>query len=217
MKKAPLYILSAFILFNCSWAFAQTGKGSFMVGELTHLSLYGPVANPMNLGFSTITQKSDDEGTTGDTYKILSVNLIPKAGYFVIDNLLLGLDMTLSSNHSKAVEEEYRSCNTILMMGPFVRYYIPLSKIYPFAEISGSLGKEVIKFEYEGNELQSYKTGIRIMSAGLGIAIPAGENLLFDLIAGYNSMVEKNKENNDSNRKEVTNSFGLKFGFSIFL
>ncbi|MCK5068807.1 MAG: hypothetical protein KAR16_15260, partial [Bacteroidales bacterium] len=47
----------------------------------------------MNLGFGTRTTKSDDSEDTSPN-KFLNLNLMPKAGYFVADHLVLGIDLS---------------------------------------------------------------------------------------------------------------------------
>jgi hypothetical protein len=66
----------------------------------------------------------------------------------------------------------------------------------------------------EGNES---KSGITSFGGGLGVAIPMGEKVSFDLMAGYNSFTIKDKEDNPDDERIVLGTFGIKLGITIFL
>ena len=93
----------------------------------------------MNLGWSTHKVKSDSgDDDNSDPVKEFSLNLTPRAGYFVINNLAVGLDFTLAYNRMKRTSGgEYISNSTRFGAGPFLRYYIPTQKFLPFAEYPG--------------------------------------------------------------------------------
>jgi len=49
------------------------------------------------------------------------------------------------------------------------------------------------------------------------LAFPLGRIVTFDMLVGYNHVVLKDKENNDSNYRDINNSAGVKMGFTILL
>ena len=58
-----------------------------------------------------------------------------KLGFFVIDNLVLGLDLNIALSTVKYGGDNYESSQNLFSAGPFIRYYIPTSKVLPFFEL----------------------------------------------------------------------------------
>jgi len=48
---------------------------------------------------------------------------------------------------------------------------------------------------------------------GAGLAVKLGDKVTFDILAGYNSMTEKAKQNNPNDQRTVQGTLGVKFGF----
>jgi outer membrane protein W len=104
MKK----LLLSFILLApiCIGAQAQTTQGSLMLGG--------------GISFSS----SKNEGSEGD-YKTTSFAFIPSVGYFVVDNLAVGANLSLQSDKTTGgINGNYEAKQTSLAVGPFARYYI---------------------------------------------------------------------------------------------
>ncbi len=220
MKKITL--LTVFML-TISFGFlnAQTNQGKVLLGVSSTLSLYGTGSDLMNLGYSSVKSKSDADGfEESDPDKMTSINLLPKVGYFVIDNLALGLDVNIALSTTKDGEDSDKYSQTLLSVGPFIRYYIPTSKVLPFFEINGSLGSINNKNDYSDNtyyEDVEYKSSVMSIGGGIGLAAPLGDRVTFDVLAGYNSLTVKDKEDNDDNYRTVIGTLGLKIGFTILL
>jgi hypothetical protein len=197
---------------------AQTDKGTFLLGEFTNISLTGdgtPLS--MNLGWSTHKVKSDsgDEDNSNPD-KEFSVNLVPRVGYFVIDNLAVGLDFTLAYNHINSTSGEYISNRTGFGAGPFLRYYIPANKLLPFAEANYSIGSSNTKWDY-GTIGGERSTKIQQWGLGVGLGIPMGEKVAFDALIGYQSHMYKEKEDNEDNIRHIVGTIGLKLGLTVLL
>ena len=215
MKKQSLFLAFLSISLICINASAQTSKGKFLVGGLTKVG--GDILNvsSMNIGYTTLKNK-DDSGDDDDYKdKEFSFNFSPKVGYFVIDNLALGIDFTIASSFGKTTNTEYKYNSALLTAGPFVRYYIPTKKVLPFAEAMYSVGSRKTSSNWDGDET-TYKYGVQLYSVGIGVAIPLGEKASFDALVGYHSTTYKAKEDNENNRRNVAGTVGLKFGFTIF-
>ena len=141
-------------------------------------------------------------------------------GYFIIDNLAIGLDLNVGLTTYKTGDENDKFSTTSLSVGPFVRYYIPASKVLPFFELSGSAGAWNTKYNYSDNsnrEDEKDKTGIVSFGGGIGLAAPLGERVMVDVLAGYHSVTYKDKENNEDNERTVIGTLGLEIGFMILL
>jgi hypothetical protein len=220
MKKVTL-----FTVILCAISFgvlnAQTNQGKVLIGVSSTLSLAGAGSELMNLGYSSMTEKSDaDDFVESEPFKMTSINLLPKAGYFVIENLALGLDAKISMSMEKEAGDSDKSSTRVFSVGPFARYYIPTSKVLPFFEISGSIGAINYKYDYADNsnwEDTEYKSGVISFGGGIGLAAPLGEKVTIDILAGYDSITVKDKEDNDDNYRSAIGTLGLKIGFTILL
>jgi len=218
MKKITIIIAS--IIFSACYTTltAQANKGKFMLGELSYIEFAGNgVLGSTNLGYTTFQIKSDGDSNDDSKDKMFSVNIVPRVGYFVIDNLVVGLDVFLAIDSHKAMDFDYKSSSTFFAVGPFVRYYVPTKKVLPFAEVNYSMGSRKSKSEYDGNESYSSNNAIKLYGAGLGLAVPIGDKVTFDALAGYHTYVIKDKEDNDNNERLVAGTIGLRLGFTVFL
>ena len=52
---------------------------------------------------------------------------------------------------------------------------------------------------------------------GIGLAVPLGERVMVDVLAGYNSTTIKDREDNADNERRVMGTLGLNIGFVILL
>lgn len=218
MKK--VIILSAVLcLFTYSVTEAQINKGKILIGVGTSFSYYNFGSDLFSLGFSTIKQKSNSPETLDpSTQKMTTLNLLPKFGYFIANNLVLGADICIASATSKTSSGQYvdKYTSSSLGIGPFIRYYFNGSKVMPFLEVQSLFGSIREKSEY-GTNKSTYKTGMTSFGGGAGIAVKAGDRLTFDMLAGYNSMSTKDKENNPDNERTVQGTLGFKLGFTVIL
>lgn len=223
MKRKWILMVSLFVV-PFSGVFSQTEKGQVLLGISSRYSL-NPIEvgislpDMMSLGFSTVKFKSDDDNTDdSETTKFNCFNLMPKAGYFVIDNLAVGIDLQLAMYSMKETYDSYtyNDHGTVFSAGPFLRYYFPVSKIMPYLEAGGSFGSAKTTYEYENEEEES-KMSMNSFSAGAGISAPLGDKVALDLMLGYLSMTMKDKEDNPDNERMVIGTVGLKFGIVVFL
>ncbi len=197
---------------------AQTNKGNTLVGISTTLNLLGTSSELMNLGFSSVKYKSDANGfQEPDPNKMTNVNFLPKIGYFVADNFVMGIDLSVALSIEKDGEDGDKNTETLISAGPFLRYYIPSSKVFPYFEVSSSFGSRKSKYESDIWDDQETKSGIMSFGGGIGIAAPLGERITLDVLAGYNSLTLKSKEDNPNNERIVVGTLGVKLGFTIIL
>ncbi len=218
MKKSTLLTVVSIAICVGSLK-AQTNQGNVLVGVSSTLSLTGQSSDLMNIGYSSVKLKSDADGfEESDPNKVITINLSPRFGYFVVDNFAVGLDLNIAALSDKSGEYGGKTTETLLSAGPFVRYYFPTSKVLPYLEIGGSFGtiKSKIK-DFDFTEDEEFKSGVMMFGGGVGLAAPLGERVVLDVLAGYSSFTEKDKENNDDNERTVFNTLGLKLGLTIFL
>ena len=199
---------------------AQINQGRILVGVSSTLSsMSSGSSDILRFGYSTTKSKSDTDGSENQD-KSVSIYFNPKVGYFVTDNLAIGLDLNVGFSSSKYVEDDDKYSYSMLSVGPFVRYYIPTTKVLPFFELSGSFGTLNSKSDYSDNsyrEDKKDKTSIMTFGGGIGLAAPLGERVMVDVLAGYSSFTYKHKEDNEDNERTINGTFGLKVGFIVLL
>lgn len=218
MKK--INVVTVFLLLiNLGFVNAQTDKGRMLLGASSDLGLAG--SELVDIGYSSTKLKLDGASYVEDnSSKITNISLLPKFGYFVADNLAFGLDVAFATAKLKGGNSNTASNSRLLSTGPFVRYYIPTSKVLPFVEVNSSFGRRTNTTIFVDNSnLQDNitKTNIRSFGGGIGLAVPLGEKVAFDILAGFNSLRVINENAIFSNSRYVTSSLGLKVGFTMFL
>ena len=220
MKKITVI---AAILMTTSFGLvkAQTNQGRVLVGVSSTLSTLGTGPNVMSLGLSSTKYKSDADGyEEPEADKTISVNLSPKIGFFVANNFALGLDINVAYSENRPGESEDSFTQSILSAGPFVRYYLPSSTVKPFFELGGSYGAYNTKYDYANEspytDIDS-KLTLTTIGGGIGMAVPAGDRVMFDFLAGYNSLSYKSKEDNPDNDRIVIGTLGIKLGVNVSL
>jgi len=119
MKLRLLLIVTIIVNYTFS---AQTEKGTFKIGTFSN-------------GFFT----SDTDKFEGETIsKTKNFSLSPNIGYFVINNLVVGLDVTLSRSTTELVLQDIENITAVISFSPTIQYYFTPNKLKPY--IKGSVG-----------------------------------------------------------------------------
>lgn len=210
MKKCILFFLVTAWSFN---AHAQMNKGNLLLGASSNFNIFGSGNNMeyMSIGFSTI--KYDD--TPDEKDKLISLNLNPKVGYFIIDNLAIGLDLNVGFSNQKS-DDGSSTNNALIGVGPFVRYYVGKKKIKPFLEANSLFSTVNSKYDFDSEETE-VKSKIKSFGGGVGIAIPMGDKFCFDALLSYSNLTLKEDVRGIDRYGLKINSIGLKLGFTVFL
>lgn len=179
-------------------AIAQTTKGSWMLGStvgVSHLG-YGQLL-PDNHAGVTFLQSTVKSGDLKESQNLTYTAIAPGVGYFVIDNLMLGLNVNYGFTK---VEGE---TNTQFTAAPKIRYYFNSnSKIRFLAEVQGGTVFE----KYEGEE----KNTLLLLGARAGAARFVNDHVSLDLFVDYLYLKDKEPE-------LKSNAFGVGVGLSFFL
>jgi outer membrane protein len=122
-------------------------------------------------------------GSVTTSTKVSTSNVIvsPRAGYFLIDNLAVGVDLDLSGYGSTERDgvDIQRSSTTFFTVGPFVRYYIPLGEVYPFIE--GGVGFGSVTYKNSLNNVETKTThGLMDIGVGPGLAVFVTDNVAIE-------------------------------------
>ena len=214
MKKFTLSL--AVLCFIASTAIAQTTqleKGSILAGVSSTLTLGGSESSDlMGFGFMTTKYKYGSDPAEAE-YKTTVYNFLPKGGYFIIDNLVAGLEIILSGYTETDVDDDETYRESTMGIGPFVRYYYPLEKFYPFAEAEFLVGSCKESWYEDEEKYPFYNFGIFV-----GAAMPLGDKVTFDAAIGYARTQYKweGMEGGEDNT-EIYSGIGIRFGFSIYL
>lgn len=194
MKKL---LLAAFAVFAFTSVNAQTEKGNWVFSGNTSISFA-----------STKAKVEVDGNESGGELSSSVFTLTPSLGYFVIDNLAVGLDLSYTS--TKIDDDSVESTTSSFAVLPMGTYFFEAGDNFkPYVGVAGGLISTS-----SGDEDSNKSNGLAIRGKG-GIAYFLNESIALDFSAQYVHTSQKNKENNDV----VTNnnSFGVGFGFSIFL
>lgn len=197
---------------------AQTEKGRFLIGLSSNLNLTNP--SGMGLSFGSSKYHSDDPTfVESDGDQNFTFNLKPRVGYFLMDNLAMGIDFDFHYFRS----ENGGSGDIYEMLGfaggPFLRYYYPIKNNFLFGEVYGNYGKQTIKFDYAENLfLNDSESETLVANYGLavGMSLSLTERTFFDCSLGYDFLRASPQ---DTEYDEYTTQQGLqlKLGFSIIL
>lgn len=202
MKKL---ILSAAAVLAFGFANAQEAK-TFGFGE-------GNIIVEGNLGFNSTNDKNTDTKTSSFSFN-------PKAGYFISDDLAIGIELGIGSAKEETGGVEAKENN--FGAGAFARYYfLELGERFKTYGEFG-LGFDSYKEEFGGNEIKTSGFGAGL---GLGMNYFVTENIainfvLSDILSyssikpdGGEAINEFNGNINVFDNFFTTAQFGLTFKF----
>ncbi len=216
MKKTALLLATFCLIASAATAQpSQLAKGNILTGVSSTLALGGSESSDlMAFGFTTVKYKYGSDPAEA-SYKLTSYNILPRGGYFIIDNLAAGLEVIISGYTEKDVEDDDKWKESTMGVGPFVRYYYPLEKFYPFAEAEFLFGSCKESY-YSDDDVEKYP--FIHFGVYLGASMPLGDKVTFDASIGYiRTQYTWDYEEMDTDAKEMYSGIGIRFGFSIYL
>lgn len=217
MKRIILVLAAACLAASGATAQpVQLGKGNIMVGVTSNASMGGSWGSElMSLGI--LRSKYQSGSNTYNENNLKAFSVLPRGGYFIIDNLSVGLEAMLARFSRQHVDSEGKWTETTIAIGPVVRYYYPLEKIYPFAEVEAMFGTSVEKSPTSGSEYEVDRYSLLTTGLSLGAAVPLGNKVTFDMTVGYNRTVWKETEDNEDDLSEIYVGPMIRMGFTIYL
>lgn len=192
MKRFVYFFIAAFLF-------------SFITISAQDFSTKGTIELGGNVGFSSTTYVSNGQSSTNS---LTNFSIDPYVGYFVINNLELGLVPSFST--SKYGDQSSTS---------FSVYFAPAwnfdlkSTLFPFVE--GRIGYNTSSYD-DGNSFTTDPS-----SSGLawgfrgGVKAQVGSNALVNIALSYDQ-ITMNPENWSGDRNGA-NVFGVSAGFTVFL
>ena len=151
---------------------AQTEKGTFLLGGSDMLDL----ANLTNL--MEYTNSSNNET------KRFELSISPIVGYFIIDNLSVGVIPRYRYKKDKDTSSEISARD--ISLSAYSRYYLGKKKLKPFLHLGIGYINRYAQNEYDfENGSFSWKGNTPMYEAGLGLGYFITGNLSLDLFALY--------------------------------
>jgi len=208
MKTTRFALVMAFLL-PCSFVFAQvTSGGNFLLGSSFGLSAAS----------SKITIEDGLGNSDGDRPSSTQFSVSPKLGYFVVDNLALGMGLDYTFSEVKEPNEN-RTKDSDLLFGPFARFYLPLGEdIAVFVEGNFGFGNSSDIMDFNG-ETQDISTNIFAIGVGPGLTVFSNEAIGVSAIFKYNyARSDFDTEIAGVKRETVTktNQFDFSVGVSLY-
>jgi hypothetical protein len=179
MKRFQLlFIISLLISFN---AYPQLNKKIWLVGGTGSFEAYNYVSTP-----------SGQNAAPGWKDHIKQLDISLKAGYFIIDKLVVGIMPTCTLIKSDSNYNPIASYDFSLAAGPFVRYYL-LDKNKPYnllAEVNGQYG---IQWRHNSTDYRGTVSNLSILAGPefffnsvVGIEILLGYKMSKEVVNGTN-------------------------------
>ena len=213
MKKFTLVLAVLCLIASSAISQPQLEQGKLMLGVTSTMSMCGSWGSEA-FGLSFTKTKYKYGTSTEDYYNKTAYNILPKVGYFIIDNLVAGLEVVISGEKGKYIDDGDTWKESVFGIGPFVRYYYPLEKFYPFAEVETMFGS----YKETGYDNDVWKEAMFMFGGGIGAAMPLGDRVTFDALIGY-SRVSWTWEDVESEgeTKQIDGGLLIKMGFSVYL
>lgn len=201
--KTTIHLLTIITLCCVSLnTIAQTEKGKYFFGASTRLSA----------GIIEHSRVQDNVNTLSE--RITQFSFIPHAGYFIKDNLALGIEVSLSFSKTEDYDYDSTQRESTLAFSPFARYYFGDKKVRPFLFASGGIGSYKTKYHsrlFTDSKSDSSNT-LFFYSLGGGAGFFLNDTVSIELELGYGRLSSK-----EGDFGTIQNAFGLNGGFSIFL
>ena len=210
--KNILITLLAVVLFTP--VFAQIPKGTSTIG--------GNISLQRSTTQYTYDGSSSLDGFKTE-YKTNILALTPSYGYFIVNNLSLGVNVNtfLSRATSKPYADvrDLHSDSRTIGVGPMVRYYLPLdSKLYLFGTASYSWLWSHSKYEnYDNTRITTSRSSVRytMWDAGLGLSYFVSPTTAVEAGATYSQLRYKNDDTYTADQE--VNKLAFNLGFRVFL
>lgn len=193
MKKILVLVISLVCMNLIS---AQTEKGKFVVSGATGLQFASMKTEHSSNMFSGIK-------VTTNTFSIM-----PSFGYYIIDNLAVGVLANYASTTIK--NDGFKDTSSSLALMPFGSYYFPVEGNFrPAVQFGAGLASTA----YGSNDENKF-SGF-VVNFGGGASYFLNDKIAVDFGLSYTSGTLKNKENSDYeiDQNNLAGSIGLSLFF----
>lgn len=202
-----IYLLTILLLTAMgalSWG-QSLDRGNFMVGS--------------TLGFSTASSVVNEAGKETKGLSAQLVQIAPSIGYFVTDNLALGIGADFTIDRVSDPELGGKRDNSNLLFGPFGRYYVPAAENVAFFFVANfGFGNSTSERTVAGLP-QGIRNNIFASGVGPGFTVYARSGLAIEAILKYNyarSRFEATTSTGKVTTTTRTNQVGLSIGLQYY-
>jgi len=202
MKNLMKLLMVAFVFTTATESFAQTTKGSFVLSGGTGLQ------------FTSSKVKSVYDGETQGEGTISTFSFVPTFGYFVIDNLAVGLTSTITSSTQKEEGgDKYVTSSTMIL--PTALYYFPMEgKLRPIVQVGIGFTSQADKYvPKSGSDDKTTSSGLAINFGG-GVSYFIRENISLNFGLSYTKVTLTDGDDDKSKMKQ--GNFGSNIGLAIY-
>jgi hypothetical protein len=208
MKNLFTSLAALWLCLGVSSSFAQTSKGTFLLGG--------------SLGFSsghTSTAYNYSASSRKDKQSTISID--PNVSYFVIDHLSVGVVTPFMYTRYKPEGVDQKSTYSSYSVGPLIRYYFPLGSHWAiFPEASYSYGWTVTKgyADVSGDVVSvTYRGNARNLQGGLGLVYFLNPNIGVEGKLRYQSMRDTYHRTDVGLDHIDNNAFDFTIGLQVYL
>lgn len=188
LKLATMLVI---LFFGIAEGTSQVAKGTIRLGP--------------ELAYSSANQEIDGFSAK---FKTTTLNLQLSGGYFVVDNLEIGLGVQLTSTENKVDSDKQTTSGTVI--GPNVTYMVPIGENF-YLPISGGLGYNSLTIDDDFSE-----TNLSGLGYGVGVGI---EYLVSNKIGARFSLIFNtgSLQDNDSDLELDVTTTQAGIGVNIYL
>lgn len=184
-------VLTSFVVFSFLSSFGQFNKGRMLIGGTST--------------FSFKTDKTSFGNTTTTTGKTTNLSLEPTVGYFFADNFAAGFGVTLGQSSYKSETIDYKFSVLMLLVAPFVRYYLK-----PGIFFEGMYGIGPAKTSVSGASEDSYTMSSGLL--GVGYAWFLNDHVAVEPTINYSTLVL-----NIRGSKYIDSDINFGLGLQVYL
>ena len=208
MKK-KLGLLTLLSLLTAGSLLSQVlNKGNFVIGSTVGFST---ASSNVNQTMNGVEQDVDGPSS-------LQISVAPNVGYFLIDNLTLGIGMDYTFSRLEENNQD-RTDDSDFLFGPFVRYYYPVEEGMAFFFLldfgfGNSSDEQLIN-----DSKQKVSSNIFAVGFGPGFTIYSSKNIGIESILKYNfARSEFDTESGGIKTSTVnrTNQFDVSLGVQFY-
>lgn len=191
----------------CGLVNAQMTKGNWVVSGST------------NIAFSNASSKIKFDGNSVDGPKINTFMVTPSVGYFVTDNIAVGMDLSFISVTQKDNDGDKSTNNTVSVMPTGTYYFKGATNVVPYAGAGVGYASVTNKYTSGNSDVKLTSDGLAWKAKG-GIVYLLTPSIGLDFGLSYHAFSTKQDIDYGVGSMKVTentNTFGVNAGISVFL
>ncbi|WP_452221878.1 outer membrane beta-barrel protein [Lacinutrix salivirga] len=159
------------------------------------------------IGIIHTNEKVKFDGNTNDVGSTFQITATPKAGYFIKNNLAIGLELEVRTSSSKIEGFDEKTTTSGIAIGPFARYYFDNNL---FAEALVGVGSNKTSTSFG-----DLKSNILAFRATAGYAFFIGDHIAIEPAINYTYQSQKPKDS-EGDAKTILGTVFFSVGFTAF-